>query len=292
MNAKKDYYRILGVLNDAEDIVIRAAYKALAQRYHPDRWAGEKIEAERRMAEINEAYAVLSDPKRRQDYDLTLQKTVYEEKSSSAQEENAENGISEISRDWAIAAKYHPEIEEVAGNLRKLSKSLSFSFMLYLLENKEFKKSTTVANEMESKWLMRFFGKNRRAQSLARELILNGQIDAAKELNEAIRVLGEADKSVIEKISGYLKPWKSNADKRQKLAQKILYSDFERVGELKALLSEYGQLVKRRIEYKLVSREFCLGMLSALEGAYEVEGVGTLSKKEFLDWIRSDALSQ
>ena len=36
----KDYYRTLGVLDDAEDIVIKAAYHALAQRYHPDRWAG------------------------------------------------------------------------------------------------------------------------------------------------------------------------------------------------------------------------------------------------------------
>jgi DnaJ-class molecular chaperone len=41
MNSQKDYYRILGVLDDAEDIVIKAAYRALAQRYHPDqtlRW--------------------------------------------------------------------------------------------------------------------------------------------------------------------------------------------------------------------------------------------------------------
>ena len=40
MTSDKDYYRILGVLDDAEDIVIKAAYRALAQRYHPDRWQG------------------------------------------------------------------------------------------------------------------------------------------------------------------------------------------------------------------------------------------------------------
>ena len=61
----KDYYRILGVLDDAEDIIIRAAYKALAQRYHPDKWLGSPEEANRRMAEINEAYSVLSDPIKR-----------------------------------------------------------------------------------------------------------------------------------------------------------------------------------------------------------------------------------
>ena len=56
----KDYYRILGVLDDAEDIIIRAAYKALAQRYHPDKWRGDSTEANKRMSDINEAYAILS----------------------------------------------------------------------------------------------------------------------------------------------------------------------------------------------------------------------------------------
>ena len=69
MTSDKDYYRVLDVLDDAEDIVIRAAYRALAQRYHPDKWEGDQAEATRRMAEINAAYAVLSDPAKRAAYD-------------------------------------------------------------------------------------------------------------------------------------------------------------------------------------------------------------------------------
>jgi TPR repeat protein len=69
MDTNKDYYRILGVLDDAEDIVIRAAYRALAQRYHPDKWSGNLEEASARMAEINEAYAVLIDASARAAYD-------------------------------------------------------------------------------------------------------------------------------------------------------------------------------------------------------------------------------
>jgi len=68
MNFKKDYYAILGVSPSAEDIVIRAAYKALAQRYHPDRAGGPQENMTLRMAEINEAYAVLSDPEKRREY--------------------------------------------------------------------------------------------------------------------------------------------------------------------------------------------------------------------------------
>jgi curved DNA-binding protein CbpA len=64
-----DYYAVLGVHPSAEDIVIRAAYKALAQRYHPDRFVGSKDEAHRRMSEISIAYEVLADPLLRPQYD-------------------------------------------------------------------------------------------------------------------------------------------------------------------------------------------------------------------------------
>ena len=45
----KNLYQILGVLDTAEDIVIRAAYKALAQKYHPDKWSGDVGEATLKM---------------------------------------------------------------------------------------------------------------------------------------------------------------------------------------------------------------------------------------------------
>ena len=48
----KDYYRILGVLDDAEDIVIRASYRALAQKYHPDKWPGSHAESSKKMSRL------------------------------------------------------------------------------------------------------------------------------------------------------------------------------------------------------------------------------------------------
>lgn len=53
----------------AEDVVIRAAYKAMAQKYHPDKFQGNADEASSRMSEINEAYAVLTDVELRRTYD-------------------------------------------------------------------------------------------------------------------------------------------------------------------------------------------------------------------------------
>lgn len=63
-----DYYQVLGVDRDASEQAIKSAYRKLALRYHPDRNSGD-AEAEERFKEINEAYAVLSDPERRNRFD-------------------------------------------------------------------------------------------------------------------------------------------------------------------------------------------------------------------------------
>lgn len=65
----KDYYKILGVSRDATIDEIKKAYRRLALKYHPDRNPGDK-EAEEKFKEINEAYAVLSDPEKRKQYDM------------------------------------------------------------------------------------------------------------------------------------------------------------------------------------------------------------------------------
>lgn len=68
-----DYYRILQVRRDADPEVIEKAYKALSMKYHPDRVApAQRGRATERMRRLNEAYAVLHDPRRRAEYDDTL----------------------------------------------------------------------------------------------------------------------------------------------------------------------------------------------------------------------------
>lgn len=63
----KDYYATLGVARDAAAEAIKKAYRKLARKYHPD--VSKEPEAEQRMKELNEAYAVLSDPEKRAAYD-------------------------------------------------------------------------------------------------------------------------------------------------------------------------------------------------------------------------------
>ncbi len=65
---KTDLYKVLGVERNADDKKLKAAYRRLAKRYHPDMNPGDG-EAERRFKEIGEAYAILSDPEKRKIYD-------------------------------------------------------------------------------------------------------------------------------------------------------------------------------------------------------------------------------
>jgi len=62
---KKDYYEILGVNRNASDDDIKKAFRKLAHKYHPDKKGGDEV----RFKEASEAYAVLSDKKRRAEYD-------------------------------------------------------------------------------------------------------------------------------------------------------------------------------------------------------------------------------
>ena len=69
---QRDYYEALGVPSDATEKQIKAAYRKLAFQYHPDRNTREPDSANR-MKAINEAYAVLSNPSKRRDYDSLRQ---------------------------------------------------------------------------------------------------------------------------------------------------------------------------------------------------------------------------
>ena len=78
------HYDTLEVTRTASPEVIRAAYKSLSQRWHPDRNSRNRAEAEARMKDINAAYAALSDPQKRAAYDAASERNAANTQRSPA----------------------------------------------------------------------------------------------------------------------------------------------------------------------------------------------------------------
>ncbi len=187
----KDHYRILGVIQDAEDIVIKAAYRALAQRYHPDKWTGSSAEATRRMSKINGAFVVLSDPKKRKQYDQNRVSNEYNEPEEDSSNVGTEDDLgNSLDENWSEAVKYFTDLEDIINDLSRISKPLAQTYKVYLLENREFTKRKIIADQLERKFLEKYFGTNEEIIRFSRFLIRWKVKSAAKELNRAINLLG------------------------------------------------------------------------------------------------------
>ncbi|HET7931966.1 MAG TPA: J domain-containing protein [Rhodanobacteraceae bacterium] len=88
MGAIKTHYDNLQVARNASPEVIRAAYKGLTQRYHPDRHSDDRARCERVMKIINEAFAVLSDPRKRTEHDAWIARQEAAEHATSPAQDN------------------------------------------------------------------------------------------------------------------------------------------------------------------------------------------------------------
>jgi curved DNA-binding protein CbpA len=187
-----DYYAILGVMPTADDVVIRAAYRALAQRYHPDRYRGDAAEATAKMAEINAAYEVLSHPDRRREYDSARDKNGSAEPFSTSETEDKEPSYNPLDADWKVALRFFPDLADIERQLGKLSWRLANAYRATVLERQLFHERAQVANSMESEYLRRYFGPNKDIQEFAKALIYSGNLRGASALNRAICVLGES----------------------------------------------------------------------------------------------------
>jgi len=190
----KDYYQILGVIPTAEIQVIRAAYKALASIYHPDK--NSDPEASTRMKDINEAWSVISDPLTRADYDTqrnskTADDTLFEEEESGFSQK-------ELEEDWKFAKSFYPEIETNESRLKRINWRLAFAYKAFLLESKRYTDANLICSNFENEFLSTYFGKSEKLIDLAKELIFKYRFhDLLKDLNKTVRILGEGSEQII-----------------------------------------------------------------------------------------------
>jgi curved DNA-binding protein CbpA len=204
MSSSTNYYQTLGVLPDAESVVITAAYRALASLYHPDRWKGDKEFATKKMADINVAYATLSDPDKRQKYNNSRQNTHNSFAEEDEQTDQAfDTALSEMEKRWKVATEIFPDLISIRLRLSKTSHRLSFAFVIFILESKKFDDRNAIANSLEKNFLELHFGTDSKIILFAKFLISQGNKKAVVALNNYVDVLGSSinPQLIIEKIT-------------------------------------------------------------------------------------------
>ena len=211
--SQKDFYRILGVTDNAEMAVVKAAYKALMMIYHPDRYDGDREEAIKKTKEINEAYTVLIDPDKRRHYTKSQFgfKASYDQVTEPEQTNTSSEKSNDLESGWLIAVELVEGLDELYQNLNILSKDLSFSFKQEILQSKQFSDAKSIAEQLETEFIEKFFGKNQDIQNFSRWLLSNEKREAAKEINKIVAqstghlVASEVIRNIIIKhqISGY-----------------------------------------------------------------------------------------
>lgn len=210
-----DYYKVIGVPRDASLDLIKKTFRALSKIYHPDVYIGDKKFAKEKIQEINEAYSVLSSAEKRKKYDADLAKGKKDKEENIFDDEfdeKAEETYSKIiESDWNFACEYYPEIEKTYNKLKILSRLLAFQFQVVLLSDKSFENYDKVAQQLETEFLSIRFGDRKDVQKIAKLAMLSGNIDFARELHKAIRILGEgAYEKVLTELA---KKYKKFADK-------------------------------------------------------------------------------
>lgn len=185
-----NHYDILGVSSGAEPEVIKAAYRALSKKYHPNTAKLPLEAAEARMKVVNVAYDVLSDPKQKIAYDKAksgedeFDHDDYREFTTAFEEDTREA--------WELSVEYFPKVEKLYLELAKLSEPLANTFRLTLIVRKEFDKATHLAGKLEAEYLRRLFGDDANVRQFGKRLVLSGERKAAKELNNAVVTFGKS----------------------------------------------------------------------------------------------------
>jgi curved DNA-binding protein CbpA len=293
MSSDKDFYQILGVMPDAEAVVITAAYRALASLYHPDRWKGDKTFATNKMADINVAYDTLSNPVKRAEYNKNRTNSYSSFSDDSEETDTAfDTALSELEKRWQVASEIFPDLIKIRARLSKTSHKLAFSFVILILETKKFDDRNLLANELERRFLETHFGTNKWIIFFAQYLISKGLKKAIVSLNQYVDVLGSSinPQLIIEKISdehkvNYFKLQQVDGEPLRNLQQSLL--KHKHLDIALDLITASGFIAIDSGSIFALNTKFEIFMKEPTSGEHLSIAVN-LSGEELIDWCRKN----
>lgn len=180
--ATRTYYDVLGVSPDTPGVVLKAAYRALAKEYHPDSSAEAASDPER-FIELQDAYAVLSDPEARSSYDSELRLVMEESDRQTLVRSPGEAGASSA---WAEVIHAKPALQAIHTRFLLYSASLAGSFREAAMTGRSEDDLLAFAEAMEDHFLSQYFGDDQDVRALAKILLLRCRRSAVEELNELL----------------------------------------------------------------------------------------------------------
>jgi curved DNA-binding protein CbpA len=202
MDIDKDYYAILGVLPGIDAVALKAVYTALMKKFHPDTTTLNRKEAEEKAKEINQAYAILSDPVKRAEYDKARAES--NKKYGDYRDDQTASAVgsddTQLLRDWEIVVEHYPECEKYRKQLYDLSSSLAKIFQVIIVANKWASKSDIIADNLKQKYLAFYFGDSERIHRFVLKLKSLRYETALLEISDYVRVIGTPSDSELDKF--------------------------------------------------------------------------------------------
>ena len=186
----KDYFAVLGLSSEADPEVVKAAHRALAKKFHPDRNQNDDGEPKQKFHDIQEAYEVLSDDDRLQQYlRLRAQMLMQEQmqKTKAAGPQLRPRVYLKLDDRWEHLVRKHPELSQHYARFCFMSHKLGNQFKLIILGTQDHTRFRRVAAKLERQFYRKHFSYHGNLQTLARKLAENHRRHAVRMLQSEIK---------------------------------------------------------------------------------------------------------